>query len=97
MLAIGRALMGRPRCLLLDEPSMGLAPIIVEGIFEQISRLNREKKIPFLLVEQNAVAALEVASYGYVIETGEIVLEGDAKFLERNDLIKKAYLGIEVN
>jgi branched-chain amino acid transport system ATP-binding protein len=97
MLAIGRALMGRPRCLLLDEPSMGLAPIIVEGIFEQISRLNREKKIPFLLVEQNAVAALEVANYGYVIETGEIVLEGDAKFLERNDLIKKAYLGIEVN
>ncbi len=97
MLAIGRALMGRPRCLLLDEPSMGLAPIIVEGIFEQICRLNREKKIPFLLVEQNAVAALEVANYGYVIETGEIVLEGDAKFLERNDLIKKAYLGIEVN
>ena len=97
MLAIGRALMGRPRCLLLDEPSMGLAPIIVEGIFERISRLNREKKIPFLLVEQNAVAALEVANYGYVIETGEIVLEGDAKFLERNDLIKKAYLGIEVN
>ncbi len=95
MLAIGRGLMARPRCMLLDEPSMGLAPIIVEEIFKMIALLNREKKIPFLLVEQNAMAALEVAHRGYVMETGTIVLEGDAASLETNDMVKKAYLGVE--
>jgi branched-chain amino acid transport system ATP-binding protein len=94
MLAIGRGLMAQPKCLLLDEPSMGLAPIIVEEIFQRIAMLNRERKIPFLLVEQNAVAALEVAHHGYVLETGEIVLEGDSASLAQNDLVKKAYLGI---
>jgi branched-chain amino acid transport system ATP-binding protein len=94
MLAIGRGLMGQPKCLLLDEPSMGLAPIIVEEIFQRIASLNRERKIPFLLVEQNAVAALEVAHHGYVLETGKIVLEGDSASLVKNDLVKKAYLGI---
>ena len=97
MLAIGRGLMAQPKCLLLDEPSMGLAPIIVEEIFQRIVTLNREMKIPFLLVEQNAVAALEIAHHGYVLETGKIVLEGDSAFLANNDLVKKAYLGLRKN
>jgi branched-chain amino acid transport system ATP-binding protein len=97
MLAIGRGLMAQPKCLLLDEPSMGLAPIIVEEIFQRIATLNREMKIPFLLVEQNAVAALEVAHHGYVLETGKIVLEGDSASLAENDSVKKAYLGLRKN
>jgi branched-chain amino acid transport system ATP-binding protein len=97
MLAIGRGLMAQPKCLLLDEPSMGLAPIIVEEIFQRIATLNREMKIPFLLVEQNAVAALEIAHHGYVLETGKIVLEGDSASLAKNDLVKKAYLGLRKN
>jgi branched-chain amino acid transport system ATP-binding protein len=97
MLAIGRGLMAQPKCLLLDEPSMGLAPIIVEEIFQRIATLNREMKIPFLLVEQNAVAALEIAHHGYVLETGKIVLEGDSASLANNDLVKKAYLGLRKN
>lgn len=94
MLAIGRALMAKPKCLLLDEPSMGLAPIVVEEIFKKIAMMNRDKNISILLVEQNAMAALEVAHKGYVIDTGEIILSDASEKLRNNDLVKKAYLGI---
>lgn len=92
MLAIGRALMGRPRLMLLDEPSMGLAPVLVEAIFETIQRINQEGTT-ILLVEQNALMALEIAHRGYVLETGQIVLEGTAKELAANEMVRKAYLG----
>jgi branched-chain amino acid transport system ATP-binding protein len=94
MLAIGRALMGRPRLMLLDEPSMGLAPVLVEAIFETIQRINQEGTT-ILLVEQNALMALEIAHRGYVLETGQIVLEGTAKELAANEMVRKAYLGEE--
>jgi branched-chain amino acid transport system ATP-binding protein len=93
MLATGRALMSRPRLLLMDEPSMGLAPILVEGIFERIQQINREGTT-ILLVEQNAQMALQVAHRGYVLQTGEIVLEDSAQNLRTNDMVKHAYLGI---
>jgi branched-chain amino acid transport system ATP-binding protein len=92
MLAIARALMADPAVLLLDEPSMGLAPVLVESIFEIITRINAEGKT-ILLVEQNALMALEVAHRGYVLQTGEIVLQDDAKVLMKNDMVRKAYLG----
>jgi branched-chain amino acid transport system ATP-binding protein len=92
MLAIGRALMARPRLLLLDEPSMGLAPVLVENIFETIQRINREGTT-ILLVEQNAVMAFQVASRGYVLQTGRIVLEGPTTALQDNDLVRELYLG----
>jgi len=92
MLAIGRALMSRPRVLLLDEPSMGLAPLLVETIFSIIRELNREGTT-ILLVEQNAAKALAIAHRGYVIETGHIVLSDNAANLRQNDLVRKAYLG----
>ncbi len=92
MLAIGRALMARPRLIMLDEPSMGLAPIIVQGIFGEIRRL-REGGNTILLVEQNARAALRVADRGYVIETGQIVLSGTAEELLNNNDVRRAYLG----
>jgi branched-chain amino acid transport system ATP-binding protein len=92
MLAIGRALMGRPRLLLLDEPSMGLAPVLVEAIFETIQRIN-ETGTTILLVEQNALIALEVAKRGYVLQTGEIVLHESADGLRQNEMVRKAYLG----
>lgn len=92
MLAIARALMADPALLLLDEPSMGLAPVLVEAIFEIVSRINAEGKT-ILLVEQNALMALEVAHRGYVLQTGEIVLQDDAKVLMKNDMVRKAYLG----
>ncbi len=92
MLAIGRALMARPSLLLLDEPSMGLAPIFVERIFEIIREINRQGT-PVLLVEQNALMALEVANRGYVLETGTIALADDAKALRQNEQVRKAYLG----
>jgi branched-chain amino acid transport system ATP-binding protein len=92
MLAIGRALMGRPHLLLLDEPSMGLAPVLVEAIFETIQRIN-ETGTTILLVEQNALIALEVATRGYVLQTGEIVLHESADGLRRNEMVRKAYLG----
>jgi branched-chain amino acid transport system ATP-binding protein len=92
MLAIGRALMTRPKLLLLDEPSMGLAPILVEKIFEIIQEINRQGTT-ILLVEQNALMALGVASRGYVLQTGRIVRSGDAKMLLEDDEVKKAYLG----
>jgi len=94
MLAIGRALMSRPRLLLLDEPSLGLAPRLVEEIFEIIQRLNREEKLTVLLVEQNATMALTIAHHGYVMETGRIVLDGDAATLRENEDIKEFYLGL---
>ena len=92
MLAMGRALMTRPRLLLLDEPSMGLAPFLVKEIMRIILRLNREG-VTILLVEQNARVALQLAEYGYVLETGEIVIAGNAEMLRNDESIVKAYLG----
>jgi branched-chain amino acid transport system ATP-binding protein len=93
MLAISRALMSRPKVLMMDEPSLGLAPILVEEVFEIIKKLNSEG-MTILLVEQNAVGALNISHYGYVLETGNIVLEGLAKDLLKNEQVKKAYLGL---
>ena len=93
MLAIGRALMSRPRMLLLDEPSLGIAPILVKEIFQEIRRINREDGTTILLVEQNANMALHLANRGYVIETGRIVLENDAAALLDDPQVKEAYLG----
>jgi len=92
MLAIGRALMARPRLLLLDEPSMGLAPILVEAIFQTIQDINKQGTT-VLLVEQNALMALEVAHRGYVLQTGHIVLYDTAQNLQANEMVRKAYLG----
>lgn len=92
MLAIGRALMSRPRLLLLDEPSMGLAPMLVSQIFSIIQEINREG-MTVLLVEQNARMALTVANRAYVLQTGSIVLSGDAKELQSNEMVRQAYLG----
>lgn len=94
MLAMGRALMARPQLLLLDEPSMGLAPILVESIFETVQNINKQGGT-ILLVEQNALMALQVAHRGYVIQTGEIVLQDSAKALQNNEMVQKAYLGID--
>ena len=94
MLAIGRALMSRPKVLLLDEPSMGLAPMLVETIFNTVVEINKQG-VAVLLVEQNALMALNVAHRGYVLETGRIVLDDDAKALQQNEQVQKAYLGIE--
>ena len=93
MLAIGRALMGKPRLLLLDEPSFGLAPLIVRDIFAIMRRINEEERVSILLVEQNAKLALELAHTAYLIETGSIVLSGPASEIRRNDAVRKAYLG----
>jgi branched-chain amino acid transport system ATP-binding protein len=93
MLAIGRALMARPRLLLLDEPSLGLAPLLVQEIFREIVRINRDEGVTILLVEQNAHLALSTAHRGYVLETGEIVLADDAKRLLEDPQVKAAYLG----
>jgi branched-chain amino acid transport system ATP-binding protein len=92
MCAIGRAMMARPKLLMLDEPSMGLAPIFVERIFETVVEINKEGT-PILLVEQNALMALDVARRGYVLETGRVVLSGDAKDLRDNEQVRKTYLG----
>jgi ABC-type branched-chain amino acid transport systems, ATPase component len=95
MLAIGRALMGRPKLLLLDEPSLGLSPKLVKEIFEIIVRINKEQKTTILLVEQNANVALHAAHYGYVLEVGRIVMADTcAKLLEKED-IKEFYLGMK--
>jgi branched-chain amino acid transport system ATP-binding protein len=94
MLAIGRALMAKPRLMLLDEPSMGLAPMLVAEIFDIVSRLNREAGVSVLLAEQNASMALRYASYGYVMESGRIVLDGDARTISDNEDIKEFYLGL---
>jgi branched-chain amino acid transport system ATP-binding protein len=94
MLAIGRGLMASPRLMLLDEPSLGLAPMLVEEIFAIVQRLNREERLTVLLVEQNAALALAVAEYGYVMENGRIVLDGQARSLAENADIREFYLGL---
>jgi branched-chain amino acid transport system ATP-binding protein len=93
MCAIGRALMARPKLLMLDEPSMGLAPIFVEKIFEIVREIN-EQGTPILLVEQNALMALDTAHRGYVMETGTIALADDAKALRENEQVRETYLGV---
>jgi branched-chain amino acid transport system ATP-binding protein len=93
MLAIGRALMSKPRCLMLDEPSLGIAPLLTKAIFEKIVEINRELGITILLVEQNANLALEISHYGYVLETGRILLHDTAAALRANPKVREAYLG----
>ena len=93
MLAIGRALMSKPKFLMLDEPSLGIAPLLVKTIFEKIVEINREQGISILLVEQNANLALEISQYGYVLETGRIILQDKSAALRQNPQVKSAYLG----
>ena len=94
MTAIGRALMSRPKMILLDEPSMGLAPQLVEEIFEIVKKLNEEQGVSFLLAEQNTNIALRYAKYGYILESGRIVLDGEAQALRENEDVKEFYLGV---
>ncbi|QJR14978.1 ABC transporter ATP-binding protein [Usitatibacter palustris] len=94
MTAIGRALMGRPEMILLDEPSMGLAPQVVEEIFEIVKGLNASEKVSFLLAEQNTMVALRFADFGYILENGRVVMEGSAQHLAENEDVKEFYLGI---
>ncbi len=94
MTAIGRALMARPRVILLDEPSMGLAPQLVEEIFEIVARLNAEAGVTILLAEQNTNVALRYANYGYILENGRVVLDGEAAILRENEDVKEFYLGV---
>jgi branched-chain amino acid transport system ATP-binding protein len=94
MTAIGRALMARPSMILLDEPSMGLAPQIVEEIFEIVRDLNQKERVSFLLAEQNTNVALRYADYGYILETGRVVMDGSAEMLAANEDVKEFYLGV---
>lgn len=94
MIAIGRALMAKPRMMLLDEPSMGLAPQLVAEIFEIVSTLNREEGVSLLVAEQNAMVALKYAKYGYILENGRVVMDGDAQALRDNEDVKEFYLGL---
>ena len=94
MLATGRAMMAKPRLLMLDEPSMGLAPVLVDAVFDAILEINKEGTT-ILLVEQNALMALSIANRGYVLQTGQIVLHDDAAALKQNEMVQKAYLGME--
>jgi len=94
MLVIGRAMMAAPKLMMLDEPSLGLAPMMVEEIYAIIQRFNSEKKLPVLLVEQNVRVALSIAHYGYVMENGRIVLDGSATFLRNNEDVKEFYMGL---
>ena len=94
MCAIGRALMSKPSMILLDEPSMGLAPQLVEEIFEIVNELNQKEGVSFLLAEQNTNIALKYATYGYILESGRIVMDGDAKELRENEDVKEFYLGV---
>jgi len=93
MLAIGRALMSRPKFLMMDEPSLGIAPLLVKTIFEKIVEINRSHGITILLVEQNANLALEISNYGYVLETGRIIVQDESAALRQNPQVKSAYLG----
>lgn len=93
MLAIGRALMSKPKCLMLDEPSLGIAPILVQTIFDKIVEINRALGLTILLVEQNANLALEISHYGYVLETGRVLLHDRSAALRENEEIRAAYLG----
>ncbi len=93
MLAIARAMMARPRLLLLDEPSLGLAPLITRELFERLGEINRTEGLTMLIVEQNATLALAIANHGYVLETGVIVASGDAQDLSADEGVRKAYLG----
>jgi len=93
MLAIGRALMGKPKCLMLDEPSLGIAPILVRTIFEKIGEINRELGLTVLLVEQNANLALKVSQRGYVLETGNVIIEDSSEALRANARVRESYLG----
>jgi branched-chain amino acid transport system ATP-binding protein len=93
MLAIGRALMSKPKCLMLDEPSLGIAPILVQTIFAKITEINRELGLSILLVEQNANLALQISHRGYVLETGRIILEGESAKLRDDPQVREAYLG----
>jgi len=97
MLAIGRALMSKPKLILLDEPSMGLAPNIVKEVFQHIVKLKKLYGLTVLLVEQNARSALKIANRGYVIETGRIILEGTAEYLLSNKDVQRAYLGRDLD
>ena len=94
MVAIGRALMANPKMILLDEPSMGLAPQLVEEIFSIVKDLNKKEKVSFLLAEQNTTVALKVADFGYILENGRVVMEGSAKDLSNNEDVKEFYLGL---
>jgi len=94
MTAIGRALMANPKMILLDEPSMGLAPQLVEEIFEIVSDLNKKEKVSFLLAEQNTMVALRYAEYGYILENGRVVMDGNAESLRENEDVKEFYLGL---
>jgi branched-chain amino acid transport system ATP-binding protein len=93
MLAIGRALMSKPKFLMMDEPSLGIAPLLVKAIFEKIVEINRSHGITILLVEQNANLALEISHYGYVLETGRIILENESASLRADPKVRSAYLG----
>ena len=93
MLAIARALMSRPRLLLLDEPSLGLAPLVTREVFERLGEINRSEGLTMLIVEQNATLALAIATRGYVLETGSIVASGDSASLSADEGVRKAYLG----
>jgi branched-chain amino acid transport system ATP-binding protein len=93
MLAIGRALLGKPKFLMLDEPSLGIAPLLVKTIFERIVEINREQGLTILLVEQNANLALDVSNYAYVLETGKVLLEGPSEILKKDPQVRASYLG----
>ena len=94
MVAMGRAMISRPSLLLLDEPSMGLAPQIVEEIFEIVRDLNQREKVSFLLAEQNTNIALKYADYGYILENGRVMMDGEARELAENEDVKEFYLGV---
>lgn len=94
MLALGRALMSQPKLLMIDEPSLGLAPVLSQGVLKKLKEINQSKGQTILLIEQNARAAMSIADYAYILETGKIVLEGEAAVLSKDDQVRKSYLGV---